>query len=524
MADAGVAARRACEALIEAGKVRVNGKEVRKLPIFIDPEHDRVEVEGQLLRGPERTMYLMVNKPAGVLVTAADEPGMDRRTVMDLIDHPSASRLFPVGRLDWESTGLVLMTNDGEMANRLTHPRYGVVKTYEVGVRGIVDDAAIEAVAGKYEMQARREDAEMGRATTGEIRPGITLTHSSKDGSVLRVTLREARNRQLREVLRYLGMPVKWLHRIAIGPLELSALGPGRWRELERDEVHLLREAARGRLTEMRPPRKKVARKPRGGDEGGGGGDVRVRGRSEPQREQPGGAGMMPRVPAGSGVGMAGQGGMSGPARGAVSGGRGEGAMDQPPRGARFPARGGDGRGPGVDRDQRGGGSFGDGRGASYGSSERPGYRPLMSRIGSSIGALRGKPRDGGDDPGAGSRGERPNAPENPLMSRRRGLPPSEARDGPGGLVRPKNAVPGDQEAGGPKRPRVLGLSGKDASKQTRMGPPKRSGPGSGPMGKKGGTSGRDPVPRAERGGREGRARRGDGRKERGGRGPRSMG
>jgi 23S rRNA pseudouridine2605 synthase len=288
MADAGVAARRVCELMITEGKVRVNGEEVRRLPIFIDPEQDRVEVEGRTLRGPERTMYLMVNKPAGVLVTAADEPGMDRRTVLDLIDHPSASRLFPVGRLDWETTGLVLLTNDGEMANRLTHPRYGVVKTYEVGVRGIVDESAIGAVADKYELQARREDEEMGRESKGEIKPSITLSHSSKDGSVLRVTLREARNRQLREVLRFLGMPVKWLHRIAIGPLELSGLAPGRWRELERDEIRMLRDAARGRNVTPRVPKKQAERRRGRGREQRGGWDQR----GGPRGEYGGGSGM----------------------------------------------------------------------------------------------------------------------------------------------------------------------------------------------------------------------------------------
>jgi len=128
MADAGVAARRVCEQLIEEGKVRVNGRVTKKLPVFVDPQEDRIEVSGRLIQPPARHVYIMLNKPERVLVAAADEPGLERTKVTDLVRHALAPRLFPVGRLEWDAQGLVLLTNDGAFAQRLTHPRYSVPK------------------------------------------------------------------------------------------------------------------------------------------------------------------------------------------------------------------------------------------------------------------------------------------------------------------------------------------------------------------------------------------------------------
>jgi len=243
MADAGVGARRVCERLIEQGHVTVNGECPTRLPVFVDPHRDRIVVDGRVVARPERRVYLMVNKPAGTLVSAADEPGMDRRTVGDLIDHPSAPRLFSVGRLDLETTGLVLMTNDGDLANRLTHPKYEVSKTYQIAVKGNVDDAAAEAIKFKLRVVGQRAAAEEGKpAPRGEAQ--VEVVRRESDRTLIEVTLSEARNRELREVLRVLGLPVKKMTRVAIGPLRLRGLALGQWRELTRDEVQDIRRAS----------------------------------------------------------------------------------------------------------------------------------------------------------------------------------------------------------------------------------------------------------------------------------------
>lgn len=244
MADAGVAARRACEALIEAGRVRVNGETVTRLPVFVDPQADRVEVDGRPLRAPERLMYVMVHKPEGTLVAAADGE-FGRRTVLDLVDHPAASRLFPVGRLDLETDGLVLLTNDGELANRLTHPRYEIPKTYHAAVRGPVDDAALAAIVTKTRLAAQRDDAERGRRRPGGHAPVIRVVRRDPGRTTIEVTLRDARSQGLRDALKHLGMPVKKLTRVALGPLQLKGLAVGGWRELTRQELQDLRKAAR---------------------------------------------------------------------------------------------------------------------------------------------------------------------------------------------------------------------------------------------------------------------------------------
>lgn len=239
LADAGVAARRVCEAMIEQGRVRVNGAVVRKLPVFVNPGTDRIEVDGVGITKPSRLIYVMLHKPERMLVTTADEPGMDRATIMELVDHPAADRLFPVGRLDFDSSGLVLLTNDGELANRLTHPRYEVTKTYHVLVRGEVDDAGITAIREKVKLAGGRDGGP--RAAT----LGVSIATREPGRTILEVTLHEARNRQLRDILKHLGMPVKKLARVALGPLRLIGLASGHWRELTRDEIKHLRGAAK---------------------------------------------------------------------------------------------------------------------------------------------------------------------------------------------------------------------------------------------------------------------------------------
>jgi pseudouridine synthase len=238
LADAGVASRRACEELIEAGAVAVNGVVVRKLPVFVDPARDRIVVGGRRLRPGREPVYVMLFKPRGVVCTNSDPEG--RRRAIDLVQHPSGARLFPVGRLDVDSSGLLLLTNDGELANQLTHPRHGVHKIYEVTVKGALD---AEAVA-KLESGLFLHDRRYGRAArTGHCR--LRLLKRDRDRTHLLLELREGRNRQVRRMLANVGHQVKKLRRVRIGPLELRGLRPGQWRDLTGREVGMLKRKGR---------------------------------------------------------------------------------------------------------------------------------------------------------------------------------------------------------------------------------------------------------------------------------------
>ncbi len=259
MADAGVASRRACEALIEEGRVRVNDVKLTELPIFVVPGEDRIDVDGEPLRinlpdrpstgrkqrttktvAGERLIYVMLNKPRNTVTTVYDPDG--RRTVIDLVDHPTGARLFPVGRLDYDTMGLVLMTNDGDLANRLTHPRYGVHKTYRALVKGwINDDALGELEEGVYLAQ-RQEGRTVGAKRTAHVQMRIVKRDETR--TLLELTLEEGRNRQVRRMLAKVGHPVKKLTRVGMGPLKLTKVALGEWRELTRDEVSRLKKAA----------------------------------------------------------------------------------------------------------------------------------------------------------------------------------------------------------------------------------------------------------------------------------------
>lgn len=242
LADAGIGSRRACEALIEAGEVEVNGVLVATLPAWVDPDEDRIVVEGRPLPKPERKTYLLLNKPPRTLSSLKDEPGADRRTVAELVDHPSVSHLFPVGRLDYDTVGLVLMTNDGDLANRLTHPRYGVPKTYRVLVKGALDTTAVADLERGIYLAERKAGSTVGAKRTSRVE--ITLIHQDREGTVLELTLREGRNRQVRRMMAAVGYPVRKLERVGMGPIRLKGVARGAWRELTRDEVWALRRAS----------------------------------------------------------------------------------------------------------------------------------------------------------------------------------------------------------------------------------------------------------------------------------------
>jgi len=242
LAEAGIASRRACEELIVAGEVEVDGETVRTLPCLVDPAIARVEVRGVPIDIRPTSVVartVMVFKPRGVVSTNRDP--FRRRRAIDIVPHAPGERLYPVGRLDIDSSGLLLLTNDGELANRLTHPRYGVHKGYEVMVAGRLDDRALEKLhRGVFLAHRRRSGAARASAER------IEVLRRDRDRSVLFIELSEGRNRQIRRMLEQLGHDVKRLRRVTLGPLRLSGLRPGEWRELSPTEAEALRRAAFG--------------------------------------------------------------------------------------------------------------------------------------------------------------------------------------------------------------------------------------------------------------------------------------
>lgn len=228
LARAGVASRRASERLIADGRVRVNGALIAEQGSLVQPDRDVVEVDGVVVAPIETRRHVLLNKPAGVVSTAADPRG--RRTVVDLV--PSESRIFPVGRLDYDSEGLLLLTNDGDLTLRLTHPRHAVEKEYRALVRGRVDRAVLD--------QLRRGVMLDGSKTAPCI---VEVVERNGPLSWLRIVLHEGRNRQIRRTADVVGLQVTRLLRTRLGPLVLGDLAPGTWRELTPDEVESLRAA-----------------------------------------------------------------------------------------------------------------------------------------------------------------------------------------------------------------------------------------------------------------------------------------
>jgi pseudouridine synthase len=244
LAAAGLGSRRACEELIKTGRVRVNGK-VIQIGDKADPEKDKVTLDGQPIRA-EQHRYVILNKPRDV-VSSLNAQG-DRKTVRDLV--PLSARLYPVGRLDLESEGLVLMTNDGELANRLTHPRYGHEKEYQVHVDG-------------HPKEEQLESWRRGIVLDGEwTSPAkVMVFKKGASGTWLRVTMREGRKQQIRRTAQSLGLRVKHLVRVRIGPLKIGELKPGEWRELRGEEIRQLKRTAAEREP-RRPAKPKVRRSP----------------------------------------------------------------------------------------------------------------------------------------------------------------------------------------------------------------------------------------------------------------------
>ena len=269
LARAGVASRRRCEQLIAQGQVTINRTQVTQLPAWVNPGRDVVRINGRIVdlkhaadptSGTGELVYIALHKPRGVISTC-DDPG-GRRSVLDIVEHAGGitGRVYPVGRLDADSTGLMLLTNDGDLAYRLTHPRFGIQKHYHVTVGGRVTDDDLAALSkgvmlAKHDARAhpapRRTPTRTGapgraaRATVAAVqRVGRLKGPGATERTKLVITLTEGQNRQIRRMLAKLGHKVGRLKRVAFGPIGLNRLAPGRWRHLERREVIALRRAA----------------------------------------------------------------------------------------------------------------------------------------------------------------------------------------------------------------------------------------------------------------------------------------
>ncbi len=232
-----MASRRAADELISSGAVRVNGERPPPSGTLIDPQRDQITVDGRVVRPLTKHRYLMLNKPLGVITTAKDES--DRTTVLDVVGEEghSGHRLFPVGRLDADTSGLLVLTDDGDLAFRLTHPRYKVAKEYFAVVIGSPSAADIEALRTGVKL-------EDGMSAPAEVEV-IAITAGGRESALaeLRIVIREGRHRQVRRMVHAIGRKVHTLQRTGFGPLKLGRLKVGGWRVLGDPEVAALRRA-----------------------------------------------------------------------------------------------------------------------------------------------------------------------------------------------------------------------------------------------------------------------------------------
>jgi|SRR5688572_9017695 len=285
LSQAGIASRRAAEKLIAEGRVSVNGTTVREMGTKADPSVDDIRVDGRRIKKAERLRYILLNKPAGYVTTRSDP--QRRPTVIDLL-RGVRDYVYPVGRLDYDTEGLLLLTNDGDLAARLTHPRHGVERTYEARVAGMPGPDALERLRKGIPLDGRRTQPAdvdlLSRARSGPASASAkvgsrrdptkqhwpdgpqsrTVPADKKAGhydrrepdALLRITIREGRNRQVRRMCEAVGHPVKSLARTRIGSLSDRQLKPGMWRDLRAEEVRALKKSA------ATPP---VAASPRAG-------------------------------------------------------------------------------------------------------------------------------------------------------------------------------------------------------------------------------------------------------------------
>ncbi|HJQ41239.1 MAG TPA: pseudouridine synthase [Thermoanaerobaculia bacterium] len=255
IAHAGFASRREAETMIREGRVTVNGRVVTELGTKASPGRDHIKVDGKLITRAETHRYILLYKPKEVASTVNDPEG--RKTVVDLVKGVR-ERIYPVGRLDYQSEGLLLLTNDGDLAYKVSHPKHGSVKTYHVKVRGVPD----ERIIGKLE---RGITIDGKRTVPCEIaRMKTTGKRDDEGNSWFEVRLREGRNQQIRKMFKAVGHPVSKLRRVAIGPIADPKLTPGDWRELTKHEVKMLetmKELPKLKVKAKPKPKKKPAKR-----------------------------------------------------------------------------------------------------------------------------------------------------------------------------------------------------------------------------------------------------------------------
>ena len=219
----GVASRRGADEIIANGRVTVNGSIVQTMGVDIDTQNDLVCVDGKTVRPQTENVYIMLNKPAGTICACSDDRG--RQTVVDLISGIDA-RVFPVGRLDYDTEGLLLLTNDGDFAYRCTHPKHEISKTYFAVVKGILNDHAIKTLCGGVVIDGYKTS-----------RAEIEVRERTSKRTEILISIHEGRNRQIKKMFQLVGCRVTFLKRVAVGKLQIGSLGMGEWRMLERKEI-----------------------------------------------------------------------------------------------------------------------------------------------------------------------------------------------------------------------------------------------------------------------------------------------
>lgn len=231
LALAGIASRRGADRLIAQGRVSINGEIVENLGVQVDEDKDKVFVDGKRVKPKKRQIYLMLNKPPGYLVTAQDP--FQRPTIMELLP-PMKTRIFPVGRLDFDSEGLLLVTDDGNLAYRLMHPSYQVTKEYRIRVKPKPDPSALAALEKGIFLEGKKTAPAQFR-----------ILASTEKGTLLMAKLHEGRKRELRKMLEYKGLRVLTLKRVKLGDVHLGDLDKGKWRYLKREEIARLKKSVR---------------------------------------------------------------------------------------------------------------------------------------------------------------------------------------------------------------------------------------------------------------------------------------
>lgn len=227
LAEAGVASRRKCEELIAQGKIEVNGQIVTVPGTKINGS-EIIKVDGREIRQEQRKVYVLLNKPAGYISTAKDQ--FSRKTVLDLVSTVK-ERIYPVGRLDYDTSGLIMLTNDGELANQLTHPKHEMQKVYRVMIEGTMSEEEMATIKTGVTI----EDYKTAPAN-------VKIIDTSKKDSIIELSIHEGKNRQIRKMFDALGHTVLRLKRIAIGPLTIEGLEEGKWRYLSKKEIEVMKK------------------------------------------------------------------------------------------------------------------------------------------------------------------------------------------------------------------------------------------------------------------------------------------